>query len=198
MSRNASRAESHRSGPSISKGEDIFRLRELKSSTERKSGSSSAHWEDRGAQNLMNTLQDLGAARRTVTFDLTQNRYSQTTLPIQTRTTATPSPPTSLTGVDNLCRYFHTILDQPLLDTVVFSESTRTFQHFVYTCQCPQDCINRTKSLHSILTERADSRRREAWDAKFETGSTANSRSAPISFHTLDRENPQKQRYSLP
>jgi hypothetical protein len=72
-----------------------------------------------------------------------------------------------LTGVDNLCRYFHTILDQPLLDTVIFSESTRTFQHFVYTCQCPQDCINRTKSLHSILTERADSRRREAWDAKF-------------------------------
>lgn len=115
----------------------------------------------------MKTLQDLGAARRTVTFDLTQNRYSQTTLLIQTRTAATPSPPTSLTGVDNLCRYFHTILDQPLLDTAVFSESTRTFQHFVYTCQCPQDCINRTKSLHSILKERADSRRREAWDAKF-------------------------------
>ena len=166
-SKNAHRVELHGSGLSKAKDEEIFRLRELKISPERKSESSSAHFEDRRTRNLTNALQDLGAARRTVTFDLIKNTPSQATLPIQIQRATASSPPTSLTGVENLCRYFRNLLDQPLLDTVVFSEVTRTFQHFVYTRKCPQNCINRTKSLHSILTERADSRRREAWDAKF-------------------------------
>lgn len=144
--------------------------------------------------NLTSSLNDLGFISRQ-----TDNPSTSSHKPLGILG-GVPAAATFAPQIEKLCSYFHSQLQEmaTLDKNAIYSETTNTFDHFVYKCPCPPGFINKSLSLKQILQENADQRKREPRISKFKLAKLLALGVPRFSVNALGQINPQQRGYSFP
>lgn len=122
---------------------------------------------------LQSALQKMGAAKRSVKFDLTSTTVSVCSPSGSWSNSQTQiGPQLDLCTMGKLCRYFRQMQVQAARSTeepcIGFLEKTKTFRRFVYPNQGPKSPVGASKSpcLKDVLQKAADEKREQDWISK--------------------------------